>query len=172
MPKPPKMNETQLGAVKAYLMAKANEAVVREAIEPLQAEAVRVWKPQVSEKNMSRRDEPREITSWKMAWLTDGQTFADMCADVRRMTAERFPELLPENPEYCPLLMAEDMTRKAGRAVVLAFQDYGPMAGKGVTFDRLLCNGVEMLQKFIDLNVKLAVSLYPQTFKAEKLLAK
>jgi len=160
MTRPPRMSRTQLGAVRALLQAKAYEATVRGWMDPIHAEAVERWKPQLKEKYAGRT---HPIT-WDTLYLTDDATFQDILADVRQMTKERHPSIVPTNPEHCPLLEAESLTNAAERAVVLAFQDWeaSPFHGTGTDWHRLLCSGMQVLRQFIDLHVRLALSLHPK----------
>jgi len=54
--------------------------------------------------------------------------------------------------DYCPLLMAENETRKAKRRLV----DVScPVLFEDVDADRLLCSGLEIYDKFVDLTLRM-----------------
>jgi len=90
-------------------------------------------------------------------------------ADFKVYNAECLAErdrlgLKVDKPEFCPLLVAEDLQRKAEHWLVEAMK---PVTG--LDLDRLLCAGVEELKKYIDLALRL---LAPFVRSAPEILAK
>jgi hypothetical protein len=71
-----------------------------------------------------------------------------------------------EKDEYCPLLVAEDLQRKAEHAMVAALQ---PLTG--VTLELLLCStdGLENLKKYLDLTLRLITPLLDEKSGADML---
>lgn len=119
------------------------EGYQRLILEDMQAPVAATWSERV-------RGDQKIITNPEHTYLMEEGDFAIYLARTKEERDQA--GLHVDNDVFCPLLVAEDMQRKAERVLVEAMQ---PLTG--ISFDRLICsrNGIENKKKYLDLTLRL-----------------
>lgn len=147
-------------AVKAYLMARARAEVIRAEVDKIER-AILAECPLTNGLEQEYGEPARKITEPKYVYLcTDEVLLADYYAECnhRERKAGLKPAEMPDS--HCPALCAEELATQAewaietAAAVMLGL----PFDGKELN-GRLLCMGLDVRHRFIDLIVKLVVNL-------------
>jgi hypothetical protein len=136
-------------AARAYVLAKAHEATVRSVVEPIQAEIIRIYKP------MSKKLEP--IPEYRFLYQASDEVAHEIYGEVERELRELHPAIMADvKPGYCPLLMAEQLTRDCKKLIVETFTQLPGLNGHKITWERLVCAGIGHLDQFVELSMNLA----------------
>lgn len=141
-----------VAAVNTYLLAKARAEVWRDQVEPVQREMLKrigaIYGPRYG------KLEGTPIVDLTDSWLMSDEQHTEWC---RLLEAEyRSRGWLSDSDDVgvCPLLKAEDLARKAARAMLEAasaiIDTFEP--------DGLICSGLENYRKGRDLVVGLIVN--------------
>ena len=149
MNKKPPITPSMVAAAKAVFVAMAFEATIRPIVETYQRKILK---------------ELGETVELKHTWTLPDSVFQKYNA---RCHQERdAASLKVDNPDFCPLLVAEELTREAERGLINAME---PLTG--LTLDKLLCSpdgkGLEHLAEYIGLNLRL---LAPYVGNADEIL--
>ena len=140
-------------AVAAYIQAKAQATVMREAVDEVAREVL----DEVELMNY-RTGEP--ITNPDRTYLAEEGPLYDYFArmDARLRDAGLKPDDMGR--DYCPALVAEDAQHKAEVAVITEAAKMLEMDKPERVNNRLLCqeNGLDARQEFIDITASLVVS--------------
>ena len=156
-------------AAKAVFVTMANVTTVRPIVLAYQQKWIDYMRPVVREDMKRSRAEdggiaePRpEITSPDQSYMMDDKDAAwyfEKCAQEAAAAGFKV------KPGYCPLLIAEDLQRKAEHVLVDAMSDYlaATNGGKKVTVNGLLCLGLAKYRDFIRLTLSLLAPLCGNT---------
>jgi len=142
-------------SVRAYLLARANAEVMREAITKIETEIL-----QESPLTDARFEHGKKITNPKDAWLADDSEWADYFMEVNTRTrkAGLKPDDMPD--DHCPALVAEHIQMQAEQLILENAADMMGLEFDGKELNhKLLCLGLEKRQQFLDLVIKLVVNL-------------
>lgn len=125
--------------------AMAYENIVRKIVEPKQKEVINFFKFKVDIKNLRLTDKTVIVNESELYLISD----EDMKLYCKEMNSFYIQEGFKVEFEYCPLLMAEDLTRKAKAAFVDALSNY-----TSISFDDLMSSGLDIYNEYIELNLK------------------
>lgn len=140
-------------AAETLFLALAHEQCIRPVVEAYQRKILseRTWRcaPEILERAQRRAsDEPMQqhVTDIKLAWTMEKADFAHY---IKRCNEERIAAgLVVESDSHCPLLVAEDLTRKAKYALCDAMV---PITG--ISADDALRLRHPGYDEFVDLNL-------------------
>jgi len=137
--------QTQINACRVVFKAMANEELVREQIEPRQEYVLQLIKA-------TNKRTGEAITKAKDSYLMSDEQFNDYLEEMRH----EYKTLGYDSDKYqkegcCPLLVAEDLTRQAKHALILAMEE-----STGITHD-MLFSKYGMYDKYVDLNLRYLV---------------
>ena len=162
----PKIPEALKKAVGTYLLARTLAEVTRKEVDAIETEILAEMPP--FRATLCGEDGHR-ITNPRDLYLAEGQDeqmeayYAE--TDKRLRAAGIKPDDMAD--DFCPACVAESLLLDTERLII---ETGAPMVGQGDDFaDKLLCGKMEHRDKFIDLTVRLVVSL--PDFKAPELLA-
>ena len=159
----PEITQAVKSAVNAYLLTCANAEVHREKVDAIQRNILATANYYTDEKFLNRgRTIKEKIIETKDTWFMSSGESHDYFSDLR-MALERSGykiESTPGDPEWsysCPALTAECLQTDAEHILIDAAAE---MLGETKDFrDKLLCNGMDNWNKFIDLVVGLVVNM-------------
>jgi hypothetical protein len=151
-------DKTALSLTRSLLNAKAYEQVIREAVEPIQQEVVGFFKFQPSEEVKKRYGETEPLTP-KTMYLASNEDHNLYWLECKKLMKERGVPM-PDNPDHCPLLCAESMTRECQRELVHLAEKY-----TGLDFDSLICAGLKTYYSYIDMLLGILTPKAKQHFK-------
>lgn len=135
---------------KTVFQAMAYESVVRDIVEPKQQEVISFFKFKVAPDNLRLTDKTM-IESYNELYLVSDEDMQLYCKEMHEFYIEQGFKV---DMNYCPLLMAESLTRDAKRYFVDALSSY-----TGLTFDRLICSGMSIYKEYVELNLKYFASV-------------
>ena len=148
----PKITPALKSAVNAYLMARANAELQREAVDRIEREVLESasyyteTKKRISDPAKTYQlcdSESRDyLLTLKQALINNGY-------DIKSIKGE------PETHYYCPALVAENLQRMTEKVLVEAAAE---MFGFGKEFEQRLRYKPDKCEKFIDLAVRLVVN--------------
>jgi len=148
-------------AVNAYLLARANAEVKREAVDAVYGEVLAEI-PMFVDMKFAEDHEPsgERITDRKLLYLSADE---DACkrvyaeVDVRLRAKRLKPDDMPV--EHCPALVAENFQTECEWAILDASADMLGLEFDGKELNhRLLCLGLEKREAYIDIVVKLVIN--------------
>lgn len=156
----PNITKEMISACETLLIAKAYEGTIREVVENYEN---KILKENVfnREERRSNGNKPDRITDQKDAWLMSNDDFLiynALCKKERDKAG-----LKVDDDDFCPLLVAEGLTRKAREAFIDIMK---PISGIG--YKDII--KLEHYKKVTDLNINL-VSYYHK-FDSKKILEK
>jgi len=146
----PEITDAMKQAAKNVFMAMAYTRTIRPIVEEYQKLVIAEIKPPVAEEWLSRGIASRLITDAKDTYLMEDKDFQTY---LKRCNEERIKARLHvDNEEFCPLLVAEDLQRRAERVFIEAM-----IPITHLTPERVLCseNGLANYDKLIDLSLRL-----------------
>jgi len=141
---------TNTKVVWAMFAAKAYVEAVRAVIEPKQIEVLEFYQFPISAEvkkvydNRNITDYPSVILHPKYLYLMSADDVKLYCEEMKKFHQEKGFKL--DNPDHCPLLVAESLQREVNRHAVDFFEPYF-----GLNSDKLLCAGLDEFKKFIEL---------------------
>jgi hypothetical protein len=146
------VNESHLiNAAKTVFTAIAYEQTVAEIIKTKQMEVISFFKfksaPEWQEKLKNKKVLPELITRPEDMYLASDEDFNLYLNEMHKFHKESGFKV---KKNYCPLLVAESLTREAKRAFVDLLEPF-----TGISFDGLICSGLKNYHKYIDLNLSL-----------------
>lgn len=141
-------------AAEALFVAMAFEQALRPVVEGYQRAILLdgVWRvaPHILQRCSHRAGEPLSpyVTDIKSAWTMHEDDFS---LYLKRCNEERIAAgLVVENEDQCPLLVAENATRLAKRALCDAMASV-----TNISADKALVLGLKKYEQFVDLSLKL-----------------
>lgn len=150
--KKPALNEVVTPEVKslvnAYLLQRALAETMREKVDA-------VYREILTEIPVYAEDRGDRVYTYQLLYLCSDDALCEKiyAEGNKRLRALKLkPDDMPDG--YCPALVAEDKQVKIETALIDAAG-----AKFGIDSDKLLCAGLKTRQEFIDLVVKLVVSL-------------
>lgn len=156
--KVPAITEELREAVKVYLLAKAYESSIRPIVEGYRF-SVLLEQQFPYDLEYVDRFERESDPKYSGAVLDYDDSYMLSDDDATKYYAllhqEHVKHGFEVEPDYCPLLIAENQTRKAAREIARAAEYIS-----GITLDKLLYN-VANFNKYIDLTVSLVLSQCP-----------
>jgi len=139
-------------AVNTFLLAKAYAQAERAVIDKMQRDILNGSEFHIKAE-YRRANEPSRITDPKLAYLMSDSKFAVYHAECqRRIIAMGYD--VPQ--DHCPALIAERLQTEAEHAVIEAS---APLTGLKDGVHALLCNGLDKYHQYVDLCVKMVMSL-------------
>lgn len=142
-----KPTDEMVHAAKAVFICMAAVETVRPVVEGYQKNILAFWKFQPA-KEWRKNESNEPILEPNRAYLLSENDFRLYMADIR--DEQKKAGLKTDNPDNCPLLVAESGLRKA-KAVLIDVME--PMTG--FTVDKMLCAGMEVYDKYIELTLRL-----------------
>lgn len=141
-------------AAEALFVAMAFEQTLRPIVEGYQRTILSdgVWRvaPHILQRCSHRAGEPLApyVTDIKSAWTMHEDDFT---VYLKRCNEERIAAgLVVEDEDHCPLLVAENATRMAKRALCDAMASV-----TNISADKVLVLGMTKYERFVDLSLKL-----------------
>jgi len=150
--KEPNITRNMIKASEAVFLAMAATEMIRPIVLSYQKKILNHEKYEYSEKQMKRRGKTFQnwIMNPKDAWLMSDDDFTHYAS---RCNEERIKvNLHVDDPGFCPLLVAEDLQRKAENSLIKTMQ---PITHVDLDDCFRQKNGLETRQKLIDLILKL-----------------
>lgn len=139
-----------LQSAKNVFMAMAHRDIIKPIVEGYEKKILEDLQPKY------RKDsrEQGTITNLDHTYLMEDETFLEF---NRRCHIERMKaNLHVSNPEFCPLLEAEEIVRQANNKLL---DSLGPVTG--INSSKALRCGMENYRKMIDLSLRLVVRYMP-----------
>ena len=144
-------------AVNAYLMARTYAECMREKVNEVYKESLEIF-PLYTDLERRGGDKTQRIYDPSKMYLSkDEETCKDVYADVDFHLRKRNikPESMPDG--HSPALTAEHLQTQAQWLII---DTAGEMLGETGDFQhKLLCNGLDKYNQFIDLVVKMVVNM-------------
>jgi hypothetical protein len=145
-------------AVRAYLLARAYAETMREKVERCYREALEIF-PLYEDRNV-RNSKKRIYKSKYMYLSTDEETRAHIYEDVNFQLRKNGIKPDEMSDDHCPACVAEHLQAKTEWLICDAAAEMMRMGISGQDLCGKLCGmGIEKYREFIDLNVRLVVSL-------------
>ena len=146
-----KPTKAHIAAAETVFLAKAHLALIQPVVTNYQREILvrNQWKaaPQFRDNSV-----PEVITDPALAYLLPDDIFP--IYDAQCKAARVAAGLYVENPDHCPMLVAEGHVREAERALV---DEIGPVVG--ITADQLIRSSMVNYKKFVDLSLRMLAPL-------------
>lgn len=158
----PKITQAVKSSVNAYLMARTHAEVHRARVDKIQRFLLNDTPYYANPDLVSRREMPERITDPKNTFLMTDDESADYLTDLKHELIKAGYNIKsiksePEHSYQCPALVAESLQNTTERLLI---DSAAEMLGETDDFHlRLLCAGLGKRQQFIDLVVKLVVSM-------------
>lgn len=141
--------KTMIRAAEMVFATMAIVGTIRPVVEKYQAEILARGQWRVSEKfDGTRMGDDEVIVDPNLSYLMAEEDFALYHAQCKE--ARALANLKVEQEDQCPLLVAEDMQRKAEHALIEAME---PVTG--LTVHKLLCAGMAKYKEYVELNLRL-----------------
>lgn len=155
MRKLPKITPEMISITEAYLVAKAHTETIRAIVEPLQKRVLEDGQyPAINEYVVEERSKP--VLNPDNTFLMSDADFQEYMFKTRELYEAA--GLHTENPDECPLLVAENLERQAKRAMLeVATEQIIRSRVPGFDLDLVYAHGPETLDKVVDLTLKIVV---------------
>lgn len=170
---PPAITQELQKAVKAVLIAKCYADTIRPEIHRIQNEILRANNYHIRPEFLEERRKYAGVTDTRIldqnkAYLMPTEQHKEYCSKVH--TATTAAGYLVDNPDFCPLLVAEANEREARRLMFEA--SFYIMAKAGTTravFDRLYYN-LTKRREYEDIIISMVIAANPSEFTTDNLL--
>ena len=110
----------------AVMTAMACESAIRAIVEPIQQEVIDAFR-------FINQETGEEINNSRQMYMASDEDFRLYMADTRRLYRDK--GIQPENPDHCPLLVAEDLTRKAKQNMIDYCEQYTGIGHSDLFYD-------------------------------------